>query len=553
MMTVRLDRRHRSGSGIVMRIVTMSWLAWIFHLKYDCVEAVSMLLVIPAIDKIGCVEKRLSSTCSQVCEKRNDTVAVMFRDMIPCSELPWYYDRRKDPWFCREFNVSDFDPSVPFILASLESAYNFYYFGDELAMKRFSACQGYHRSCQWVFSFVADPLSGFDLSAGGRSVLAQLRNPKERLSIIYRKLGELRVVSHVDTAVNAVNASAGGNFSSTLRLQSADRSVTATDNFSAQKFVNQVRAAMNASIFYMASNVNAQASGRSKLVAELQQYIPVDSWGLDQLNVDRSFLSQYKSNVFYQGYEKLAIMAQYKFALAFENSFTTDYITEKFWGALAVGTVPVVLAHPSIYEYLPDPMAIINVRDFNTTEALARYLERLLADETLYQKHLEWKRREFPKKFVKFIHSAARMTDDKIVLDICDTYQNPQKWKKPNFDDHRKDHWGSGVFIPTALPTVAPSTALTAPPSAAPSVQALPTASRIQVVSKVVPPRTMPAKFESPHRIPLTSSLSVFYSLYMYCILAAAVCFTIAYKLVPHCCTRAVKPRQIHHVSNTGV
>ena len=41
-------------------------------------------------------------------------------------------------------------------------------------------------------------------------------------------------------------------------------------------------------------------------------------------------------------HEILQLVAKYKFALAFENALCTDYITEKFWRPLKVGTIPIV-------------------------------------------------------------------------------------------------------------------------------------------------------------------------------------------------------------------
>lgn len=39
----------------------------------------------------------------------------------------------------------------------------------------------------------------------------------------------------------------------------------------------------------------------------------------------------------------LRLMAKYKFTLAFENALGEDYITEKFWRPLKLGSVPVYL------------------------------------------------------------------------------------------------------------------------------------------------------------------------------------------------------------------
>merc|ERR1740117_538797 len=50
---------------------------------------------------------------------------------------------------------------------------------------------------------------------------------------------------------------------------------------------------------------------------------------------------------------KTAVMAQYLFHLAFENSNVDDYITEKLWGALESGSLPVYLGANNIKERVP--------------------------------------------------------------------------------------------------------------------------------------------------------------------------------------------------------
>lgn len=42
------------------------------------------------------------------------------------------------------------------------------------------------------------------------------------------------------------------------------------------------------------------------------------------------------------------LLAQYKFTLAFENAVCVDYITEKLWRPLIVGSVPVYYGSPSV-------------------------------------------------------------------------------------------------------------------------------------------------------------------------------------------------------------
>lgn len=43
------------------------------------------------------------------------------------------------------------------------------------------------------------------------------------------------------------------------------------------------------------------------------------------------------------GRQKTKLLRSYRFSLAFENSETPDYITEKFFDALMAGAVPVYL------------------------------------------------------------------------------------------------------------------------------------------------------------------------------------------------------------------
>lgn len=42
------------------------------------------------------------------------------------------------------------------------------------------------------------------------------------------------------------------------------------------------------------------------------------------------------------------LMAKYKFTIAFENAIGDDYITEKLWRPLILGSVPIYMGSPSI-------------------------------------------------------------------------------------------------------------------------------------------------------------------------------------------------------------
>lgn len=83
-------------------------------------------------------------------------------------------------------------------------------------------------------------------------------------------------------------------------------------------------------------------------------------------------------------------LKRYKFVLAFENSFCTDYITEKYWFGLQLGMVPVVMGGGD-YEKMAIPGSYINVKDFPTIKALAEYLKMLDNNDKEYSKYFQWK------------------------------------------------------------------------------------------------------------------------------------------------------------------
>ena len=85
-------------------------------------------------------------------------------------------------------------------------------------------------------------------------------------------------------------------------------------------------------------------------------------------------------------------LQRYKFYLSFENSFCIDYITEKYWdNPLSNNIVPVVMGGAS-YEKLAIPGSFIDVVDFESVEALAKYLIFLNANDTAYNEYFWWKK-----------------------------------------------------------------------------------------------------------------------------------------------------------------
>jgi hypothetical protein len=105
-----------------------------------------------------------------------------------------------------------------------------------------------------------------------------------------------------------------------------------------------------------------------------------------------SVLSAYRGPV----HEKLATMAQYRFALCFENSEFGGYVSEKIFDCFFTGTIPVYLGAPDVARSIPES-AFIDMRRFRTYRDLEVFLDSL--DEQQIAHYVE--------SAVQFLHSDA--------------------------------------------------------------------------------------------------------------------------------------------------
>lgn len=104
-------------------------------------------------------------------------------------------------------------------------------------------------------------------------------------------------------------------------------------------------------------------SGRDELFEYLSQYKLVDSGGRHKNNIGGSID------------DKFLFQQQYKFSIAYENSSTPGYTTEKIIQALAAGTVPIYWGNPEILSEI-NSGCFINAHDFNSMDDLiARIIE----------------------------------------------------------------------------------------------------------------------------------------------------------------------------------
>jgi hypothetical protein len=133
-------------------------------------------------------------------------------------------------------------------------------------------------------------------------------------------------------------------------------------------------------------------SGRDDYARELMRHMQVDSYGRSLNN--RALPDDQGRRT------KLETIARYRFTLAFENSVAHDYVTEKFYDPLLVGSVPVYLGAPNVAELAPASGSYIDVGDFAGPAELAAHLLRVAADEDEYDSYLAWRSKPLDPRFV---------------------------------------------------------------------------------------------------------------------------------------------------------
>lgn len=136
----------------------------------------------------------------------------------------------------------------------------------------------------------------------------------------------------------------------------------------------------------------ASLNSREKWVKGLQDMVRVDSMSSCLHN------AEWPKNILRS--DKAGMMSKYLFHLAFENECSEDYVTEKVWGALSSGTVPIYYGAPNILDHVPEH-SVINVADFDSVESLGRYLTFLMNDEQEYNRYHEWRFKDYSDEFKK--------------------------------------------------------------------------------------------------------------------------------------------------------
>ena len=151
------------------------------------------------------------------------------------------------------------------------------------------------------------------------------------------------------------------------------------------QIINKTRRPDDPIAVWMSSNCVAE-SRREEFIKEMKRFMKIDSYGMcGDLKCEKNGSTNNSPPECYQKMEK-----KYKFYLSFENSFCTDYVTEKFFYILSYDMVPVVYGAAD-YSRIAPPHSFIDARQFKGPKELAYYLMALDANDVLYNEYFAWK------------------------------------------------------------------------------------------------------------------------------------------------------------------
>ncbi|XP_017539360.1 4-galactosyl-N-acetylglucosaminide 3-alpha-L-fucosyltransferase 9-like [Pygocentrus nattereri] len=148
---------------------------------------------------------------------------------------------------------------------------------------------------------------------------------------------------------------------------------------------------------------------------ELSQHIKVETYG-------RHF------GRYVNGEDYGPIVSSCKFYLSFENSIYKDYITEKLFSPMRLGTVPIVLgpSRENYEEFIPKD-SFIHVDDFKTPQELAEHLKRVDQNQEMYEKYFAW-RKDFAVQNTLGHEHACRICEHLKRHKNFKIFKNVNKW-----------------------------------------------------------------------------------------------------------------------------
>ena len=152
-------------------------------------------------------------------------------------------------------------------------------------------------------------------------------------------------------------------------------------------------------------------------------------------------------------------LAPFMFYFSVENGIQCpDYITEKVWGALSRGSIPVYFGWDGIEEYIPSKDAIIDLRDYPTPESLAEKLRFVATNEDAYNEMHAWRYQD-PSTWPLPFRNLIREVSDDMKGSLCNVLKagptpNHPRAKVQGFcadGSHSVEQYHDGTGLETAM------------------------------------------------------------------------------------------------------
>ncbi|KAL4223123.1 hypothetical protein ACF0H5_016596 [Mactra antiquata] len=181
-------------------------------------------------------------------------------------------------------------------------------------------------------------------------------------------------------------------------------------------------------------------SKREFYVNELKKYISIDIYGAcgDKECPKREGAADVCIEM---------IVKKYKFVLSFENTFHTDYVTEKLFDWFPRNIIPVVYGMAN-YSRIAPPGTIINAAEYNSPMELAEFLQYVGSNRKLYLNYLR-------KKSEYIVHGHKEM-QQKAYCQLCEwlhdleshrkSYSSIYKWWQLNDTSKFSKLYNQAVF-----------------------------------------------------------------------------------------------------------
>lgn len=187
---------------------------------------------------------------------------------------------------------------------------------------------------------------------------------------------------------------------------------------------------------------NIASKEREEFFNLLSEYKQVDSGG------------RYLNNIGGPVENKYEFQRQYKFSIAFENSSTDGYVTEKILQAFAAGTIPIYWGSPSIADEFNEK-AFINCHAYSSFEEVVKKVIEIDQNDELFYQYLrepignennfpEYPLEDYEKYIVHICSQTPRVAMRRSNIMYGLKYQ--EEMKKLVFRDEEQAEYKPGIF-----------------------------------------------------------------------------------------------------------